>query len=107
MAITVPSNTAAWSNEVKSHPLEVIQSPYPSAQPNPVVIKTAAVAMNPADHYEQSYGFFHLKYPTVLGIDVAGEIVEVGDGVTRFKKGDRVLAYVHSLTPDEDREDWW
>ena len=30
-----------------------------------------------------------------MGEDVAGEIVEVGEGVTTFQKGDRVFAFVH------------
>jgi D-arabinose 1-dehydrogenase-like Zn-dependent alcohol dehydrogenase len=35
------------------------------------------------------------KYPNVLGTDVAGEIYEVGEGVTHVKKGDRVLGSVY------------
>lgn len=34
-----------------------------------------------------------LPYPAVLGEDTAGEVVEVGRAVTRFRVGDRVLAY--------------
>ena len=30
----------------------------------------------------------------VLGEDVAGEIVELGEGVTNFQVGDRVISYV-------------
>jgi NADPH:quinone reductase-like Zn-dependent oxidoreductase len=36
---------------------------------------------------------FLQRYPNVLGTDVAGEIHEVGEGVSQFKKGDRVLGY--------------
>ena len=32
-----------------------------------------------------------LTLPTILGRDVAGEVVEVGDGVTEFAPGDRVM----------------
>ena len=31
-------------------------------------------------------------YPNVLGEDIAGEVVDVVEGVTQFKKGDRVIA---------------
>jgi NADPH:quinone reductase-like Zn-dependent oxidoreductase len=34
------------------------------------------------------------KYPNVLGTDVAGEVYEVGEGVTHVKKGDRVIGSV-------------
>jgi threonine dehydrogenase-like Zn-dependent dehydrogenase len=42
-----------------------------------------------------------LKYPTIFGSDVAGEVVEVGDAVTRFKPGDRVLG--HATGTDKSR----
>ncbi len=35
------------------------------------------------------------KVPLVLGHEIAGEIVETGNGVTQFKKGDRVSASHH------------
>jgi NADPH:quinone reductase-like Zn-dependent oxidoreductase len=34
---------------------------------------------------------FPKAYPAIPGADVAGEIYEVGEGVTEFKKGDRVI----------------
>jgi NADPH:quinone reductase-like Zn-dependent oxidoreductase len=42
-------------------------------------------------------GAFLKTYPMVLGTDVAGEVHEVGEGVTHVKKGDRVLGYVHPI----------
>lgn len=44
-----------------------------------------------------SAGAFLKNYPMVLGTDVAGEVHEVGEGVTHVKKGDRVLGYVHPI----------
>lgn len=44
-----------------------------------------------------------LKYPCILGFDMAGEVVEVGEGVTRFKVGDRVLGFARGT--DEKGQD--
>ena len=57
-----------------------------------MVIKNHAVAVNPVDWKVQDYGAFVKKWPVVLGEDYAGEIVEVGEGVTHLKKGDRVTS---------------
>ena len=35
--------------------------------------------------------FNWIKFPFIIGTDAAGEIVEVGNAVTRFKLGDRVV----------------
>lgn len=50
--------------------------------------------MNPIDYIIPSKGdlvYTWLKYPFILGIDVAGSIVEVGSSVTRFHMGDRAI----------------
>lgn len=62
-----------------------------------VLIRNKAVAINPVDWKVQDTGFFISSWPAVVGEDLAGEIVEVGEGVTRFKKGQRVLAHAHFL----------
>jgi NADPH:quinone reductase-like Zn-dependent oxidoreductase len=40
----------------------------------------------------QDWGVFIQEWPSIFGCDVAGEIHEVGEGVTKFKPGDRVTA---------------
>ncbi|MCJ1278136.1 hypothetical protein MMC21_005951 [Puttea exsequens] len=90
----MPSNKAAYQPAKNAPLLEVRDAPYTSPTAKQVVIRNAAVAVNPVDWMIQQLGqllYTWLKYPFVLGIDLAGEVVEVGSGVTRFKVGDRVL----------------
>ncbi|TVY29959.1 Zinc-binding alcohol dehydrogenase domain-containing protein [Lachnellula hyalina] len=93
----MPSNTAAWLTAAKSNPLEVKTAAYTSPGDHEIVIKNGALAVNPIDWKIQDYAFFPLKYPTILGQDVAGTVVEVGSAVSRFSKGDRVLGHALSL----------
>ena len=91
----VPSNTAAWLTSDKATSLKVDAAPYQLPSSNELLIRTHAVAINPVDWGMQTMGnalFPWLKYPHILGRDVAGEVVEVGSSVTGFKPGDRVLA---------------
>lgn len=39
--------------------------------------------------------FSWIKYPFIFGLDVAGEVVEIGPDVTRFKVGDRILGHAN------------
>ncbi|MCH0566241.1 NADP-dependent oxidoreductase [Streptomyces sp. MUM 136J] len=60
-----------------------------------VLISTAAAAVNPVDL--QTRAGLHAAHsafrpPMVLGWDVAGTVTAVGDRVTRFRPGDRVVA---------------
>ena len=92
----MPENHAAYLVTKASRPLQVRPAPYAAPGPNEIVVKNAAVAINPLDWAKQMMGdlmFGWLKYPIILGTDVAGEVVEVGKGVdaSRFKVGDRVI----------------
>jgi NADPH:quinone reductase-like Zn-dependent oxidoreductase len=101
----MPTNTAAWLTGAKGIPLQVKPAPYTSPRENEIVIKNGAVAINPIDWMLQDQGtslmFTWLKYPFVLGTDVAGEVVEIGSRVTRFNIGDRVVG--HAVGKDQKR----
>ncbi len=97
------TNTAAWLG-AKHAKLEVTSAPYTSPREDEIVVKNHAVAINPIDWIIQVAGniiFSWIKYPFVLGVDLAGEVVEVGKAVTRFKVGDRVLG--HAVGTDKNR----
>jgi NADPH:quinone reductase-like Zn-dependent oxidoreductase len=91
-----PSNRAAYLVSTKKSPLEVRSAPYTKPSHGQITIKTHAVATNPLDFIKQTVGdllYDWVKYPIILGSDVAGEVVEVGGDVTRFKVGDRVVGH--------------
>ncbi|KAH8688997.1 zinc-binding oxidoreductase CipB [Talaromyces proteolyticus] len=94
-------NQAAWvtgSAAQPTHPFSIQDAPYPTAGHGEVVIKNTALAINPVDWKIQTHGAPWLgKWPFILGTDVAGVVVDVGSGVTRFVNGQRVVAYGHSL----------
>lgn len=90
------ANQAAFQPYQKAPCLQVKDAPYPHATEGQIIIRNAAVAINPIDTLIQSRGdimYTYLNYPFVLGYDMAGEVVEVGKEVTRFKVGDRVLGF--------------
>lgn len=91
----MPTNSAAWLAAPYAD-LTVDDAPYTAAAAGELVIRNRAVAVNPLDEIKQSTGnlmYGWLPHPAVLGEDVAGEVVEVGPGVTGFTVGDRVVAY--------------
>lgn len=57
------------------------------------LIKVGAVDVNPIDTYIRSGSIpAKLTFPSILGRDLAGTVVEAGPGVKQFKPGDRVWA---------------
>jgi NADPH:quinone reductase-like Zn-dependent oxidoreductase len=100
-------NKAAYLDEV-GKPLDVREAPYTTPNANMVVIKVHAWAINPADVVVASVDlkqyFPHLTFPTILGIEVAGEVHEIGSGVNSFQKGDRVMAAPLAFSTDNKAE---
>lgn len=95
--LKMPSNSAAWLTAAKAR-LEVKSAPYTFPKEHEIVIKNGAIAINPVDWMkgQSDMGgmvFSWIKLPFVLGEDVAGEVVDVGSAVTRFRVGDRVVGH--------------
>ncbi|GAA5974404.1 hypothetical protein JCM8115_004064, partial [Rhodotorula mucilaginosa] len=84
-------NVAAWIPKAKAL-LEVKEAPDWKVEKGEVLVEVHSVSVQPVDWKIQDYDFFVKEYPFILGTDVAGTVVEVADGVTNVKKGDRVLA---------------
>ncbi|TVY15206.1 Dehydrogenase orsE [Lachnellula arida] len=88
--LAAPKNQAAWLTKPGT-PLQVSAAPLPKPSPSELVVKNAAVAINPLDSHVQDIGVFIQQWPAIFGCDVAGEVYEVGADVQRFNKGDRVI----------------
>ncbi|MDP9724905.1 NADPH:quinone reductase-like Zn-dependent oxidoreductase [Priestia aryabhattai] len=69
--------------------VEEIEKPLPNK--GEVVVEVHAVGLNPVDYKTATNGNPHWTYPHILGLDVAGTIDAVGEGVVDWKKGDRVV----------------
>lgn len=68
----------------------------PEIKENEVLVKVAGSSVNPVDtgiRKGMLKAFVRLKLPAVLGVDIAGEVVETGKNVSLFKQGDRVYAF--------------
>ncbi|KAK6364629.1 hypothetical protein LTS17_011926 [Exophiala oligosperma] len=90
-----PTNRAAWL-PAPNEKLEIRPSEFVKPGPGEILIKNKAVSINPVDFYFQD-GYSPTGKPRILGQDVAGEVVEVGEGATDFAQGRRVLAHVVGL----------
>ena len=64
--------------------------PDPQSRKDQVLVRVRACAMNHLDLWVRK-GLPGIKLPHILGSDVAGEIVEVGEYVTGLSSGQRVL----------------
>ena len=67
---------------------------FPDPQPGPddVILRVGACALNYHDIFTRNgMPGINVPMPLIIGIDVAGEVVEIGTEVTGFKVGDRVL----------------
>src|SRR6266702_1601626 len=64
--------------------------PDPQPRKDQLLVRVKACAMNHLDLWVRK-GIPGVKLPHILGSDIAGEIVEVGEYITGFKPGQRVL----------------
>lgn len=68
----------------------------PVLGPGQVLVRAEAVALNPADRVLVTGAMrdaLPIEHPFVPGIDITGIVETVGEGVTRFTVGDRVMAW--------------
>lgn len=70
--------------------IKLIDKELPSPSKGEVQIRQTAIGFNFIDVYQRS-GVYPLELPTGLGHEAVGVVEALGEGVTRFKLGDRVM----------------
>jgi NADPH:quinone reductase-like Zn-dependent oxidoreductase len=69
--------------------------PDPVAGPGDVLVRVAATSVNPIDLKQRAgltKDFYPIKFPGLIGIDMAGTVAKIGPGVDGFSVGDQVFA---------------
>ncbi|MET0430802.1 MAG: NAD(P)-dependent alcohol dehydrogenase [Microvirga sp.] len=72
--------------------LRLVRAPVPEPQPGHVLVKAAAASLNYRDKLVIEHGMgLAPDFPFTPASDLAGTVAAIGDGVTRFRPGDRVI----------------
>ena len=69
--------------------LKLVEAEVGRPGPGEVLVRHGAVGCNFADTYFRS-GYYPVQPPCGIGVEAAGTVVEVGEGVTGFVPGDRI-----------------
>jgi len=75
--------------------LQLDEIPEPAPGPGDLLVRLRATSVNHRDVWIRRghpHPAYHVDLPAVLGIDVCGDVVEVGPEVDGFRVGDRVTA---------------
>ncbi|KAI1819882.1 oxidoreductase [Xylaria intraflava] len=97
------TNYAAFQVRSKRKPFDVDEAEDRFPDEDEIVIQNVSVSVNPIDNALQDGYVQNMTYPTILGADVAGEVVMVGSQVNRFSEGDRVMGHALRLATQDDR----
>ena len=87
---TIPETQKALLLQEKDADLVVSTIPVYTPSKDEVLVKVHSAALNPGDWKLKKWALFVKTFPNVLGFDISGEVVKVGEGVEGFKIGDRV-----------------
>ena len=102
----VPLDMLAVLAEGSRKPLRLVQMSTPRPGPGEVLVRVVASAVNPldtkilagiADHARQ-------PLPAVLGIDMAGTVVDAGQGTEKLREGDAVKFLREMRMMDEGQQ---
>lgn len=92
METTTLSGTSMRAVQVAApHEFALVEAPIPPVRPDDVLVKVRAAGICGTDLHILA-GEYEARYPLIPGHEFSGDVVAVGEAVTRFKPGDRVTA---------------
>jgi NADPH:quinone reductase len=71
------------------------------------LVRVCATSLNPVDYKVASQGYHLWRYPHILGVDVAGVIEAVGEGVKNWSTGDKVFNHTTWRRPGPTLSSTW
>src|ERR1700733_524462 len=86
-----------FENTGNADVIKLVEEPIPRLRPHDLLVRVRAAGLNRADILQRQgvYGgqpdFGDSVFP---GLEIAGEVVDVGTAATGFRNGDRVMALV-------------
>src|SRR5580693_5037555 len=92
--LTIPETFlgVGYSRDRAGLPLEAVRVPVPRPAGDQVLIRVAASSLNPLEYKLADLNFMGRTPPVALGLDLAGVVAAVGDGVHGLAVGDAVAA---------------
>lgn len=87
---SIPTTQKALFIESLKGAWVVRDTPVPTPIAGELLVRVEAAGLNPLDWKIHDRGLIVQTYPAIIGLDGAGVVVALGEGVERFKVGDRV-----------------
>ncbi len=84
------------TSSVEEKPLKLVDFPRPIPEQNQIVVKVSACGICHTELDEIEGRVSPSEFPMILGHEVVGRVESLGQGATKFKKGDRVgIAWIN------------
>ncbi|MBD0269741.1 MAG: alcohol dehydrogenase catalytic domain-containing protein, partial [Cyanobacteria bacterium Co-bin8] len=84
----------------ESYVLRYTDVELPRIKSDQMLVRVHASSVNPVD-WKIRKGLLKpltgKQFPMILGFDVAGDVIQIGNGVTRFRPGDTIYARLDQL----------
>ncbi|KAJ3559131.1 hypothetical protein NM688_g528 [Phlebia brevispora] len=91
MSNPIPTKQKALVIPAKHAPFVIAEVDVPKPGPGEILVREEAIGLNPADWMVHDLDPFQSNYPFIIGMETAGTVIQLGEGVTSFAVGDKVF----------------